>query len=212
VSPNSKPSYECTYFSCLSEVKTVHDYIIFAVKPYHIQSVIQKLNVDAYGSNTKIISLIAGAKTNFFKLNLKTKCEIYLCMANLPVKSGNGIVAVFGPQKLDFLQHLGQVIYCRTEDEIDKYTSVIGSGSGFVFHLLSKYEESAKELDLGEDVDTRRLVLNLFKGTLQMANERIESSNSGKIIFNANFNFWQIFMIQEESLMNREQSMFRRFM
>ena len=180
VSPNSKPEYECKYFPCLSLVKTPFDYIIFAVKPYHISMVIKKLNTEAYNSNTKIISLIAGAKTNFYKQNLKVQCPIYLCMANLPVNSGNGIVAVYGPEELEFLNLLGQVIYCRSEDEIDKYTSVIGSGSGFVFHLLSIYEESAKKLDLGENVDTRQLILNLFKGTLQMGNQRIQS-NPGRL-------------------------------
>jgi pyrroline-5-carboxylate reductase len=182
VSPNSKPNYECKYFSCLSKIDTLFDVIIFAVKPYQIEMVIKKLNTKAYNSNTKIISLIAGAKTDFFKQNLKSKCQIYLCMPNLPVKSGKGIVAVFGPEKLDFLNPLGQIIYCRTEDEIDKYTSVIGSGSGFVFHLLSAYEESAKQLDLGEDVDTRRLVLNLFKGTLEMAEKRMQS-DKGRLYF-----------------------------
>ena len=97
-------------------------------------------------------------------------------MANLPVESGNGIVAVFGPEKLSFLESLGLVVYCKKEEEIDKYTSVIGSGSGFVFHLLSTYEEAANGLNLGEDIDSQKLVLNLFEGTIKMAKLRMEQS------------------------------------
>ena len=178
VSPNTKPAFECQYFSCLTQVTTHKDFIIFAVKPYQIKDVIQLLSPKAYNENTKVISLIAGAKTQFFLENLNSKPQIYLCMPNLPVKSGNGVVAVFGPEKLDFLESLGVVVYCKKEEDIDKFTSVVGSGSGFVFHLLSAYQKAAQGLDLGEEVDSQRLVLNLFEGTLQMAKLRMEKGNS----------------------------------
>ena len=175
VSPNTKPNFECAYFSCLSELTTHQDIIVFAVKPFQIQTVIKQLNQEAYSSKTKIISLLAGAKTNFFKSNLNKNCEIYLCMSNLPVKFGKGIVAVYGPKKLSFLENLGQVIYCRTESEIDKFTSIIGSGSGFVFEILSMYEEATKKLNLGEEVDIEKLIINLFEGTMDMAKERAKT-------------------------------------
>lgn len=178
VSPNSKPSYLCKYYKCLSLLTAPQDIIIFGVKPFQISTVIKKLNPDCYSQNTIIISLIAGANTSFFKENLQKKCKIYRCMANLPVRNGKGIVAVYGPEKLDFLEKLGQIIYCSNEDEIDKYTSIIGSGSGFVFHLLSTYEKATKELGVGKDVDSTELIMNLFEGSLLMARERISKDKS----------------------------------
>lgn len=178
VSPNSKPSFPCTYFDSLSKVRSLHQVVIFAVKPYQIQQVIKLLHPSAYDSQTNVISLIAGVKTSFFRTNLQHPCQIFLCLGNLPVSSGNGILAVYGPHRLDYLERLGQVIYCRDEVEIDKYTSVVGSGSGFVFHLLSVYERAAQSLDLGENVDTSQLVLNLFEGTLKMAKDRMQKSES----------------------------------
>jgi hypothetical protein len=72
---------------------------------------------------------------------------------------------------------LGQIIYVNDEGDIDKYTAIIGSGSGFVFHILSVYEKAAKELGLGEDVDSRELVMKLFDGSLEMAKKRICGGN-----------------------------------
>ena len=182
VSPNSKPRFDCQYFTCLTQVKSHQDIIIFAVKPYQISSVLKNLNPGCYNEQSKVISLLLGAKTSFFREHLQNKCEIYICMPNLPVKFGKGILAVYGPKKLPFLEALGQVIYTKTEEEIYKFTGITGCGSGFIFHLLSVYEEAAKSFGIDEKVDTKQLVLNLFQGTLEMAVTRMEQGKEISLI------------------------------
>lgn len=175
LSPNSKPNFECFYYSTEKDLqvnqngKAPFDYIIFAVKPYQIENILEELPPLLYNDSTKMISLIAGVKCEIFQAKLQGKPGIIRVMANLPVKDNQGVLAVYPSVKLEFLEILGQVIYCEEEVGIDKFTSIIGSGSGFCFHIFKAYEEATKKLDLPEGIDSKKLILNLFKGSLTMA-------------------------------------------
>ena len=182
LSPNSKPSFECNYYSSPKTLReslqanahnssSPFNVIIFAVKPYQIKAVLEAFPKEAYDNSTTIISALAGVKLQMFQQILHGNPKIVRIMANLPVKQKKGVIAVFPPSPLPFLQPLGQVISCEYEEDIDKFTSIIGSGSGFCFHLFKAYQEATQKLGLPEGVDSKTLILNLFEGSIEMAKQ-----------------------------------------
>ena len=54
---------------------------------------------------------------------------------------------------------------------LDKYTSIIGSGSGFCYSIFEMYQNSTENLQLENEVDTHNLIINLFEGSLELLKE-----------------------------------------
>ena len=121
VDRSKKPEFQCNYFRSLDELTGKFDYIVFAVKPFQLKDVLDDLSLDFLNKDARVLSLIAGAKSNIFHQKFGKKAKVSLCMSNLPVKIGKGVTAVYSDQKLDFLERLGQTIYVNSEDEIGKY-------------------------------------------------------------------------------------------
>jgi pyrroline-5-carboxylate reductase len=121
IDPINRPNFECTYLSSISELSGNFDYIIFAVKPFQLMQVLGDFKSEFLHSNSRVISLIAGAKSNVYHQALGDQVKVSLAMANLPVRVGKGVTAIYSDEKLEFLDYLGQTIYVGSEDEIGKY-------------------------------------------------------------------------------------------
>jgi pyrroline-5-carboxylate reductase len=119
VDPLHKPSFDCNYFLNLEAINDSFDTVVFGVKPFDLKEVLNILDEKNLNKNCRFISLIAGAKTSIFKEKFKD-VNVTLCMANLPVKVGKGVVAIYSDTKLEYLENLGQNIYISTEDDIGK--------------------------------------------------------------------------------------------
>jgi pyrroline-5-carboxylate reductase len=120
IDPINQPNFDCTYMKSITELTGKFDYIIFAVKPFQLMQVLEEFDSDFLHSNSRIISLIAGAKSNVYHQVLGENVKVSLAMANLPVRVGKGVTAIYSDEKLEFLDYLGQTIYVGTEDEIGK--------------------------------------------------------------------------------------------
>ena len=123
VDRSKRPKFNCNYFSSISELSGDYDYIIFAVKPFQLMQALEDFKPEFLNKNTRIISLIAGAKSNIFHQKLGENVKVSLAMANLPVKVGKGVTAIYSDEKLEFLDYLGQTIYVGDENEIGKKIS-----------------------------------------------------------------------------------------
>lgn len=66
------------------------------------------------------MSVIAGANREFYHNMLGEEARVALCMPNLPVRVGKGVVAVYADEKIEFLDNLGQIVYVENEDEISR--------------------------------------------------------------------------------------------
>lgn len=102
-------------------------------------------------------------------------------MPNLPVKIGLGIVCVLYEEKIPCLEKLGKLIYVKSMEDLNRFTAMFGSGTGFVYHILDGYMQAAKQLDLqynkelqGEDLDYKSLVSLLFSGAIGLAENESE--------------------------------------
>ena len=118
VDPINKPIFECNYFKNINEVNDSFDTIVFGVKPNELNPLLSQINNNFLNDNCRMISLIAGAKTSIFKKRFGNDIKVTLCMANLPVKIGKGVAAIFSDSKLDYLEKLGQTIYISKESDI----------------------------------------------------------------------------------------------
>jgi len=171
VSPNSKPDFDAKYFQSFEGITDKFDYITFAVKPFVVPQVLEALPEHLYTSETRFISLAAGIKPEFFVKHLGDGKKIVIIMTNLPVKIGKGILAIYSPEKIPFLEKMGIPIYVKSADEIDKYCAFVGSGSGFCYSFFEMYQKAAENLNLDGDVNYRELVLNLIEGSLMLVRE-----------------------------------------
>jgi pyrroline-5-carboxylate reductase len=171
VSPNSKPGFNAKYFTSVEGLTEKFDFITFAVKPSVIPQILEKLPPHCYDTHTRFISLAAGIKPHVFQTIIGEDKKIIIIMANLPVKIGKGILAIYSPEKLEFLEKLGVTVYVKSADEIDKYCALVGSGSGFCFNFLEMYQRAAENLQLDGEVNHREVVLSLFEGSLLLLRE-----------------------------------------
>lgn len=178
-SPHTHPGYPAVYADDISQMKDTYDYICFAVKPLVLPQVLKNLRPSHYHKKTRFISLLAGTSSAVYRKALGQNILITNIMTNLPVKVGKGILAVHSDEKVDFLEKLGQVIYVKEEDDLNRYCAAVGSGSGFCYALFEMYQKAIQEVGVGgctgckgdESIDTRRLVLNLFRGSIDLLEE-----------------------------------------
>jgi pyrroline-5-carboxylate reductase len=151
------------------------DLIIVAVKPQLIDTIIPGYLSHLSASGTAV-SIAAGYSTNRLQ-SLANGRSVIRIMPNMPASVGKGMSGVFATPaaSVDHLQHVltlmratGDVIQVDTEDGLDRFTAIAGSGPGYVFEIARAYTQAA--MDLGFDAATaKRLVLGTLSGAVEMA-------------------------------------------
>jgi len=94
VTPNSIPPDSVKHEKSLSQVNETYDMIIFACKPYQIESVMNELDFSTYNDNTLFVSILAGTPREYFWSKLGSHAKVAVMMPNLPVKLGKGVIGV----------------------------------------------------------------------------------------------------------------------
>ena len=118
VDRSKQPQFSCNYLSSVEDLNDKFDTIVFAVKPFDLHKVLKRIDKRFMNDNCRLISLIAGTNSSMFKNFYGEDIKITLCMANLPVKVGKGIIAIYSDERLDYLNNLGQTIYLNKESDI----------------------------------------------------------------------------------------------
>jgi len=140
-------------------VQNLHDHsfdiIILCVKPQKITEIISDYKIF---NNAIFISILAGKKISFFEKNLAKTTKIIRTMPNLPVSIGKGVIisrANNNVLQTDYddcsnylFDPLGYHIKAKHEDEINKVTSIAGSGPAYFYLFMQALQEAAEELDL----------------------------------------------------------------
>lgn len=181
VSPNSRPAPPTQYFSDLGKVDDRYDYVVFAVKPQVLPTVIPKLRPSVYDHNTIFISMIAGANIDFYRNVLGRDAKVVRIMPNLPCSIGRGILAMYPNLNCEFMSKLGKVLHVDTEADIDKFTSFTGSGSGFCFSIFEMYMNSAKKLNIETKIDEYDIILDMFEGAIELMRQNKASFDEMKL-------------------------------
>ena len=98
--------------------------------------------------------MAAGARTNLFKKKFGEDKKISIVMTNIPVEIGKGVLGIYPKKyKFDFLENLGLNIYLESEEDIDKFCSLVACGSGFCYKIFNMYKENAELLNFETQFD-----------------------------------------------------------
>ncbi|WP_456325852.1 pyrroline-5-carboxylate reductase [Desulfonauticus submarinus] len=151
------------------------DYIILAVKPYLISSIIQEIKPKLCAQKC-IISIAAGVNLKTLIQSCEKKCACIRVMPNTPALVGKGVFALcFDDPNLnktqknfifDLFSHLG-TSYILSENYFDAFTALIGSGPAFVFLILESFIQAGVTLGFTAE-QSKQMIIKLFEGSLEL--------------------------------------------
>jgi len=154
---------------------------ILAVKPQVMADVLPPL-ADRL-SNSLIVSIAAGKSLAFFENVFGARARIVRAMPNLPAAIGTGMTGWIGNENLSdgdrglaqsLISATGQAHELETEDQIDAWTAIAGSGPAYVFHLLECLSDAAQELGFNQKL-SNALAAQTVLGSAQLADQSAES-------------------------------------
>ena len=153
------------------------DLLIIAVKPQMIADVIPDY-LKFLTPNAPAFSIAAGVSCQRLESIVGARSVIRV-MPNMPASVGKGVSGLLFNDKTPddvketartMMRATGSVVEVETEDGLDRFTAIAGSGPGFVFEMARAFMEAAKELGF-DDGESRKLVLDTIAGTIEMASQ-----------------------------------------
>ena len=167
----------CGLEPCADEVDVARkaDIILIAVKPQHVQGVIEKIAPHLEGK--LLVSLAAGVALERIKNYSAGACPAVVIMPNTPAMVGEGCCALclddpaLSEAQRELVISLFSAISTTVvlhEEQIPEFSALIGSGPAFVFHLLESFVEVGLRLGFSY-ADAKQLVEKLFLGSVRLA-------------------------------------------
>ncbi|MBR6772000.1 MAG: pyrroline-5-carboxylate reductase [Clostridia bacterium] len=148
------------------------EYVFLAVKPQHLNSVLDELEGKVYGKT--VVSIVAGVKTERIAAKLKGASAVVRVMPNTPLLVGKGAVAIaFGNAAETVKEEItalfsarGEVVEVR-EELLDAVTALSGSGPAYFYRIADVLARcaSAHGLDYGTAL---RLSVATMAGAAEM--------------------------------------------
>ncbi len=154
------------------------DYLLLAVKPHQIKTVLQDLAPHLTSEQT-VVSVAAGVMLRDLKSFASGACPVVRVMPNTPAMVGRGLFAVCldDPELtearksfvLDLFTPLGRV-YVLEESAFDAFTAVAGSGPAYVFYFMEAVVEAGVTLGMPRPM-AEEVVRELFAGSSRLVEE-----------------------------------------
>lgn len=149
------------------------DYLILAVKPQLIKTVLEELKNDA-GSKV-IISIAAGVKTKLLARYFGSNAKLVRVMPNTPALAGEGVSALYFTEGLktaekEFVEKIfGSFgLTVRTaEEDMDAVTGLSGSGPAYVYLFIEALAEAGVLKGLKRET-ALKLAAQTVKGGAEM--------------------------------------------
>ncbi len=154
-----------------NELNSLFDAIILAVKPQLIESVSPPL-VLFKAKGGLVISIAAGFQTHALK-RIFGASPVLRLMPNLAAICKKGISALMSGDSLSEDHRMmgerlaaaaGEFIWVETDDVVDNFTALAGSGPGFLFQLMQSFADVAEKLGFDE-YQAAQLTKSVFAGT-----------------------------------------------
>lgn len=129
------------------------DIIVFAVKPFIINDVINDIK-DVVTKDKMVVSILAGISTDYIQSELGIAVPVIRVMPNTPALVNEGMSAVCKGtlatnSHLDFVKDLfkclGKVIQVE-ENQIDIVTAISGSSPAFYYYFIDSIAKSAQNM------------------------------------------------------------------
>jgi len=154
--------------------------VVWAVKPQQFK--------DAAGSCAPLTaqalhySVMAGLRTDDMARLLGT-ARIVRAMPNTPALVGQGMTGLYARPEVhegeralvaEMVASTGQLMWVRTEADLDAVTALSGSGPAYVFYFIEAMMQAAQ--DMGLDAEQgRQLAIATFAGATSLAAQSSES-------------------------------------
>jgi pyrroline-5-carboxylate reductase len=166
-------------------------YVIVAVKPSDVESVVREIAEAAANSDTDsveqvFVTVAAGVATSFYESMLPAGSPVIRVMPNAPALVGAGVSALAKgrfatPEQLKEVATLfdcvGSVITVP-ESQLDAVTAVSGSGPAYFFLLVEALVDAAVAVGLPRPVATD-LAVQTMAGSAAMLLERLDEGGEG---------------------------------
>lgn len=158
-----------------SDVLTMADVIVLAVKPQQMREVVA--SVRPYLRSQLILSIAAGIRAADLSRWLHGHQAIVRTMPNTPALVGKGVtgaVAMAGVSAAQrdiadaILRAVGETVWIDDEAQIDAVTAISGSGPAYVFYFIEAMQQAATELGLSAE-QGRMLAQATFAGAAELA-------------------------------------------
>lgn len=158
------------------------DIIILAVKPQSFDEA-SRLFENTTCEKKILISILTGVSIE--KLREKIPCQtIVRMMPNLPLVYGEGLLGVSvdrplnsfeNEQLTELIKPLG-LMHFLEENKMNAFTSLAGSGPGFVFAMIQSMIDAGVELGFSNQESTQ-LVLQMVKGSVHLMEKSGKSTD-----------------------------------
>ena len=151
------------------------DLVVIAVKPQMISDVLPAYT-EVLADRGCFLSMAAGFATSSIEKLVGSKPVVRI-MPNLPVQIGKGVSALYANEYADqthqdlvkdLMATTGQLIVAESEDGIDRFTAIAGSGPGYVFEIARCWMKAGQALGFSED-EARQMVLQTLAGSVELA-------------------------------------------
>src|SRR3989338_1919739 len=130
------------------------DIIVLAVKPSDIKKVTREVSAASHGK--LIVSLAAAVSISSLQQWLSPFCAgIVRCMTNTPALIVKGATGLFARHEVTteqreitatLLQAVGQIVWVKSEDELDSLMTLVSCGPAFFFHLMDAMQQAGPQL------------------------------------------------------------------
>ncbi len=148
------------------------DIIIIAVKPQHIETVLEEIKT--FGKSSQIvISIVAGANLNLLSSRIGHS-NVVRVMPNTPAQTSDGMIVWTADKGVseknypiisNILKSLGKEIYFEDEKYIDMATAVSASGPAYIAIVIESLIDAGVYIGLQREI-SKSLVMETFKGSL----------------------------------------------
>lgn len=160
------------------------DIIVFAVKPWVMQTVCAEIKKIIQEKDPLLISLVTGIKiASIVNWISHSHCALIRTMPNIASAVSAGATGLFAnphatSDQKDFAESLfrsvGAAVWLQKEDLLDVITAVSGSGPAYLFYIFEAMQNAAESLGLSA-AEAKLLVAQTATGAAKMVMETEES-------------------------------------
>jgi pyrroline-5-carboxylate reductase len=153
------------------------DLVILAVKPQDVAATLAPLAEAFRAQRPILLSVAAGVRVNALRHVVGATVPLVRAMPNRPALVGAGVTGLFAPGDVrphvrrtaeQVMRAVGEVVWVRSEDELDVVTALSGSGPAYYFLLTELMIQAAVDLGLEPDA-ARTLAVHTLQGSGRLA-------------------------------------------
>lgn len=167
-------TYKLNVCNTNEELVELCDVVILAVKPQDMIAAIEPIS-QVFLDKQIVISLAAGIRMQTLERHLQ-QCRLVRLMPNTPSIIGRGTIGFLmseideGLETLieDLFSPLGTVMKLQDEDQFEAFMIACSSGTGFVFELMTYWQEWIEERGFDPEI-AKIMTVETFFGAAELA-------------------------------------------